>query len=1264
MAGLDDLLQPQDNRIPGADFTFQDADTVKLDQPVDGVNGVRLRGVLAPETGRKTGEVGGTMTTQQVIDLANSMGYTEVVYDTNERDDTGTRFVGDLQDKHGRSFARALASEGILGVSDEHDTLGLRGSQEYGAFLRTEEGRDRTEWDEARDMIADSVQSEQRYENQFLQKQLIAGDARYAPDLYTSLAADFEYDDRSTATGKSNNPFSDAWDVGLIGVKEASYGILNLLGESTDIDGLSDIGQAGINRAQTQIQDRGHFITDYKDVKGFGDAIEYVTNNAALSLPYMAISFAGAAAAPITGGLSLTAPAAIYAGQTWNEMEGEKSASVAIGAGVAQAALDRLGLSFIFKGVGKAAPKELLEKATTELVKKGMTREAAEATVVAATRKEIAGFAGDAAAIAKNQLAAKKIFKDVVSRGAVGAGGEALTEALQESTAYLGATLGSDKQFNWNELNDRAIQAAVAGGTLGAAFAGPGGIYNAGAWADVAYRAAPAEAKRLSQAGKFADQEVREHGRVKSVGELAAETRARVAKDGVSNTFEERVNADKKRKKDRTWTDAIASTALNAPALWRGATRFIFNDDLKLRSRSARIAADMFGGSLQRTFSGSGFENEKHHRVSIYKNLIQTPQNFWNALSGNKRLNNTKKAELSAETYARLNAALDEDGNFNPDLVTGDGAAEVRQLGKELLALGDKMWQDQQKHNPDLGYIKNYLFKYKSLSKKAVSEKRLQFQQLLKDEYNYSDAEAKSLVDEILDNPEVNNIDEAFSVTQGGIVPGSHRARSLGMSENDAFADFMEQDVFANVSQAAKSAARYTTHRDFIGQNGEVLAKLLDDMQAEGLTEAEVDKIAAQMQDFLDAESGNYKRPTSDAGKAAMRLQKNFMMLTTLAGLPLATVSSFVEIMLTHRGLTQDQIFGERGSLAAQGKNFAKTIWSGVNEVANAALRREGNPLDPTYGQERIRDLGFYDWDVGAATTTGVSETNPLQQHIYEQFFKWTGLQGWTNYTRAARATIAADFIVDKLDIISKSRESGEAKTNEVQEAEEGLRNLGINIEDMLNNPTDDVLATNMREATFNFVNDAVALPQSANRPLIYQDPRFALFTQFQGFIATFTANHIPKLWGEYVKRGTPAMKYNAFAVMTTMIMMGFVSQHLKDLIKYGGSTPYLDDAEYLQRGVRASGLLGTGERVLDQFFPLYEQRSDDLGSWVFNETTSQSPALSNLKRLGRAGGKLLEGDVGTAARYVSKSTPLVGPFNIATDFVGEVGSNWNFKGE
>ena len=51
---------------------------------------------------------------------------------------------------------------------------------------------------------------------------------------------------------------------------------------------------------------------------------------------------------------------------------------------------------------------------------------------------------------------------------------------------------------------------------------------------------------------------------------------------------------------------------------------------------------------------------------------------------------------------------------------------------------------------------------------------------------------------------------------------------------------------------------------------------------------------------------------------------------------------------------------------------------------------------------------------------------------IYEEFFKWTGLQGWTNYTRAIRAAIAGDYITDKLELILLKADTN---TNEVQEA-------------------------------------------------------------------------------------------------------------------------------------------------------------------------------------------------------------------------------------
>ena len=1240
MSALDKLFQSAGTNSVGS-YSFVDADTLR--DPEDG-SLYRLQGYDAPEVAGlkggqwKAGTAGGADATRIITNLAQEQGFHNLVK-TGQKDPNGREII-ELHDKNGRNFTTELFQSGALGpgkytTQDDLDAVAVAD------LFRDQQGDDA--FGKAGKQVADAIKAESLYPTQF--KEAAINEKLYAaaPGRYSS-AIQFRDQDR-TVDNVSNNPLSDSWNQGWTGVTEAAYGVVDLIGDTQGWEGWQDVGQAGVERARARLSDYGTTLTDYKDVNGFGTAMQFLGNNLALSLPYMAITTGAVLTAPATGGLSLTAPASIYTGQVWNEMEGEKNAGVAIAGGVLQAGLDRLGLKGIVK---TGSMKSMWDDAIKAVVDKdGVSKDVAEQMLAGATRKEIAGLAGDAAAVAKQQIGAKNTFQDLVQRMVTAGGYEGITEGLQEATAYLAATQGSDKEFNFEELNERVIAGAVAGSALGSSFGAAGKAYDYGAWADVAYRLAPADAKHDSLNAQFAAEEKKVYGRVASVEELAADARAR-APSRIGATLEERSQADKDRRKGQGTFDEISERGLNISSLWQGSVRNIFHPDLQRKSRSARILADMFGGNLQRTFSGSGFENAKHHRVAVYKNMVPIPDKVWQQFKPGKRINTKDKVEISDQVYAQLNQAT-VNGKFDPRKVTGPNAAAIVDLGNQLNQLSDRMYADQKKYNPKLGYLNNYLFRYKSLNKKAVEQDPNKFQQLLQQEYNYKPAEAKELTDQIRDNPEIYNIEDAFSVVKGGIVPGSHRSRSLNMSENKNMQDFMEQDIFANISTAAKSAARYTAHQDYIGKNGEVVSQLLDDMAQEGIEPATINKVARQMQDYLDAESGNYKRPSSDLGKAAMRLQKNFMMLTTISGLPLATVSSFVEAALVSKGLRVDQL----PLMKKAGKEFAQTLWDGTTEITNLALRKENKDWAESDGQRKIRDLGFYEWDVGAATVTGVSEVNSAQQQFYQSFFKWNGLSGWTNFTRAARASISGDYMFDKARTIYEHRLTGEPKTREIQEAEEGLRNLGIDVDqyvDLVNSPVpltpeqEAFMESTTREATFNFINEAVALPQSANRPLIYQDPRFALFTQFQGFIATFTANHIPKLWGEYVKRGTPAMKYNAFATMMTMVALGFASQYLKDLIKYGGSTPHLETNEYIQRGVRSSGLLGTGERVLDQFFPLYEQRSDGVGSWAFNTTSGESPALGYVKNLAKGAGNVITGEKEAAINNALKATP-VNPF-------------------
>ena len=884
-------------------YTFVDADTLR--DPKDPKKTYRLQGYDAPEVaGWKNGKwvqgtAGAAEATREITRLAEDQKYNNLVK-TGKFDPHGREIV-ELHDAEGRNFTTELLKSGALDAGQFTKQEDLDAIDVARAF-----GNNNDAFDDAAVKIQDAIDDQTFRDIRF--RQAATNEQAYANGFGTS-AVEWRHSDRDLRNN-SRNPLSDAWDQGWIGAKEGAFGFLELLGESTDSEYLTDIGKAGVTRARSQQEEYAKVLTDWKDVDGFWSGLEYIQNNAAMSLPYMAITagsaVAGTLAAPVVGtvggiGLGITGASTVYSGQIWNEMEGEKNATIAVAGGLAQAALDRLGIGAI---TGKVPANKLMNAAIEKIMKtNGVSASVAEATLANATKQELGDFLKDGAKIATKQLTAKRSVKQLLKRAAGGALGESATEVMQEAIAYTAAKQGDVDSFNWEELQTRLTAAAIAGGTLGAAFTAPGSINKLAKERAAHGDNVLADETTARQSAIFADQEKKQFGHVASNAENLANINQQINEEGSGLLIEERADEYRTKQRGRT-VEEKARDAFNAiPSLWRGATRNIFTDDLLQRSRSARIAADLFGGNPDRIFSGASFEDAKHHRVAQYKNMVSIPQQFYSVMNDGKKFSGADKARISDQVYNSLRNAVNKDGKFDPALVPeGKHRQMIMKLGAELNTLSDKMYSDQKKHNPDLGYIKNYLFKYKTLNKRAVHHNRKGFEKLLVDRYKINPAEAKELTDRITDDVNVGDIDEAFSVVKGGIVPASHKKRSLGLSEDAAFKEFMENDIFANVSHAAKSAARYTAHRDFIGKNGAVVSKLLDNMQKElgdgPEAQAQVAKVASQMQDYLDAESGNYKRPQSEFGKKAQKIQKHAMMLMTFSGLPLATFSSFVEAAL------------------------------------------------------------------------------------------------------------------------------------------------------------------------------------------------------------------------------------------------------------------------------------------------------------------------------------------------------------------------------
>jgi hypothetical protein len=185
-----------------------------------------------------------------------------------------------------------------------------------------------------------------------------------------------------------------------------------------------------------------------------------------------------------------------------------------------------------------------------------------------------------------------------------------------------------------------------------------------------------------------------------------------------------------------------------------------------------------------------------------------------------------------------------------------------------------------------------------------------------------------------------------------------------------------------------------------------------------------------------------------------------------------------------------------------------------------------------------------------------------------------------------------------------------------------------------------------MRLASFRFVNQAIAHPTKSNRPKFYQNPRTALFFQFQGFLSTFTSTILPKVYKNLLGANTTLdVRLHTIGTIATLVALGFFSQFLRDLLKYGEETPYLDDWGQFRRAMGASGLMGTGERVVNTLFPLYDTKTDDWLEFALDEISGQAPVLGYGGKLTDATHSILMGESNAPSR-IQKAAPLTGPIN------------------
>lgn len=1226
-----------------------DGDTLK-DEKTGNLQ--RIQGLDAPELqrfygtgheGNKGGTAGGEAAVS-VLKTARDLGYTNRV---KQGDDYYDRELIDLQNEAGESFTtEAIANEVYdlsIGTSYE-DILRRDAMRLFGDKAASETSGD---WKIAADLINEAMQEQGQRGKQLRQaatdEQELAAIKDYAKKLgiEPNVLNDVKFRNKDRdINNNAYNPLSVAAVAGLNNAKESLYAVASAWGHSFGAQDLAEWGDDGVARVRGGAANAPKILTDFRDIEDASDFLEFLGTNTVMSLPYMAATMVGAAAAPFTGGASMAVPLSMYMGDIWNEQEADKKdfGSALIGA-LAMTTIDRFALGQLVKpGAGF---KQVFDAAVKKKVAEGMSKDLAKATVNEFSKRQLAGYVADAGNVLKDQVSARNVIKQMLSASSRGMVSESSTEAVQELIGYTAAAIPNG---NWDAhvALDRMIQGAVAGGSIGAGFSAAGQIGEAGTWIDARWRAENGTAEQAGNAAVWREEVQKENGYIPSVNEELANARSKAEVniesddffelDNDSTSFAARSILGKDAKKERSFGETIVDTMLSLPQYWRGSTRFIFSDNLLNAAPSLRPIADALGAMHNRVYSGATFEDSKHHTATVIQNVFPKPQALFSAVLG-KRVSSDMYSkdwkEGTAKVYEAIDAARDKDGRIDPSRIPNvPGRAAIVKMVNDAKGKGKSLIKDQYKYadKSDADTIvadEDFLLNYKRLDKNAVKNNRSEFAGLIADieidGKKIGTVKANELVDQIIRNDAVFDLDSAQDALELGVKPPSRKNATGMLLKNKNAKKFFDNNMYNNVAQAARDYARFQGFQEYIGKDGKVLGAFLNRAVSNNeISEDTANKIAAQLHDYVNADAGTYKQSNSKMAQSLYESKRWLMTAATTTSLHFSALSSLVELAMTLRG-------GQ--SIMKALKNAGEELGTGMRRTLERSKDKAGDrwvEREKTAAASRIDDLGYHSTHTGAAATVGAVDHNQFRQMLTDRYFNLIQLQRVTDFTRSLRLSLFADYLIDKLEIAT-SRPEGEPKTRDQYNAEQELANLGISVNrgdivklyNEMRKPeaerNKDYIDGILRTAEFTFVNQAVALPGTANRPLIYKDPRFDLFTHLQGFISTFSANHIPQMWNQYIKTGPPQVKYQTFQMMAMMIALGFASQELKDYFKYFGENPYLDEDKKLRRGIASSGLLGVAERPIEAIWPMYERKTDGVFESVAAFIEGQSPPISKI---------------------------------------------------
>lgn len=639
-------------------------------------------------------------------------------------------------------------------------------------------------------------------------------------------------------------------------------------------------------------------------------------------------------------------------------------------------------------------------------------------------------------------------------------------------------------------------------------------------------------------------------------------------------------------------------------------------------SLTAQKLAPMFwtnpGAEAHGADTGEGYINAKEASATKYKNLLS---GYIQGLS---------------DRDLRDVASLLQAGTDPAKIPYAPHAEAVKNIRQLLERFHEYMTKER---GLEIGKLENYFPRVWNVS--ALLEKQGEFVDMLLAKYDHVLADgARSsgltkvqVAQRIFDKLVSNSVGEhALPDRDDGVLApffASAMNRELRWLKQEDSAPYESKDLIGTLTGYFHSGARAAEYAHRFGNNGEILAKMLGQVDEEfkaaaaqlvkkgELKQPEAEKWAArrsaEVRKAVGAMEGTLGKDISSTWRNASAWMTTYQNIRLL---PLTLFSSVVDPLgMVARGATMKEAY----DTFLRGMREVGTSWADM--IKSQPKERQADEWERLAMAVGSVDAAMFSHHV--ADEYSSMYMNKKAKRLNDAFFRINGMEAWNRGVRVGATQAAVAFITKHAQLPDKTHSARWLK-------ELGLTPADLTFDDegkLITHKNElaakkgipvDQAEREMEKVHYairRWVQGAVLTPNAAQRPSWSSDPHWSFMFHLKQFSYSFHQT--------LLKRAVNELNYGNLAPIGSFawyIPVMIASDVMRGLVQGGGSLPAhmkgLDAGDWVMRGINRSGLLSVGAIGVDATHdlsslagPAIEQVIDSFGQPLGKTVVDALPA-------------------------------------------------------